>query len=68
MYFQTTAIGAFSLAAVALAAGSGTSLDPVQAVLLPDGKSAKDPLRHLGANGPWSAGEQPRTIPGKSNI
>jgi hypothetical protein len=42
---------------IAVAAGSGTLLDPVQAVLLPDAALAKNPLGHLGANGPWSAGK-----------
>jgi acid phosphatase len=37
-------------------AGAGASLDPVQAVLLPDGASAKNPLAHVGANGPWHIG------------
>ncbi|KAJ9414494.1 hypothetical protein FOXG_12400 [Fusarium oxysporum f. sp. lycopersici 4287] len=41
----------------ARSAGAGTSLDPVQGVLLPDGASAKNPLAHVGANGPWHIGE-----------
>lgn len=40
----------------ARSAGAGTSLDPVQGVLLPDGASAKNPLTHVGANGPWHIG------------
>lgn len=40
-----------------LAAGAGTSLDPVQPILLPDAAMAKNPLAHLGGNGPWTAGE-----------
>lgn len=36
--------------------GAGTSLDPIQPVLLPDGDKAKNPLAHLGGNGPWTAG------------
>ncbi|KAG9495327.1 hypothetical protein J7337_013566 [Fusarium musae] len=41
----------------ARSAGVGTSLDPIQAVLLPDGASAKSPLAHVGANSPWHIGE-----------
>lgn len=41
--------------------GAGTSLDPVQPVLLPDGDRAKNPLAHLGGNGPWTAGMGPLT-------
>ncbi|KAF5661228.1 3-phytase B [Fusarium circinatum] len=37
----------------ARSSGAGTSLNPVQAVLLPDGASANNPLAHVGANGPW---------------
>jgi len=37
----------------------GASLDPVQPVLFPEGALAKDPLAHLGGNGPWHAGEHP---------
>jgi acid phosphatase len=51
------AAAGLSLPSVALALGAGTLLDPVQAVLLPDAASAKDPLSHLGANGPWTAGQ-----------
>lgn len=42
---------------VSARSGAGTSLDPVQPVLRPDGALAKDPLAHLGGNGPWTAGE-----------
>lgn len=35
----------------------GTLLDPVQPVLFPDAERAKNPLAHLGANGPWHIGE-----------
>lgn len=45
----------------ARSAGVGTSLDPVQAVLLPDGASAKNPLAHVGANGPWHIGKWHQT-------
>ncbi|KAK3292664.1 histidine phosphatase superfamily, partial [Chaetomium fimeti] len=41
--------------AVSARSGAGTSLDPVQPVLRPDGALAKDPLAHLGGNGPWTA-------------
>ena len=41
--------------------GVGASLDPVQAVLLPDGASAKNPLAHVGANGPWHIGKWHQT-------
>lgn len=44
-------------ASMAQAIGAGTSLDPVQPVLLPDAAMAKNPLARLGANGPWTAGE-----------
>lgn len=33
------------------------SLVPPQDILLPPSSSASDPLRHLGANSPWFAGE-----------
>ncbi|KAH7311483.1 histidine acid phosphatase [Stachybotrys elegans] len=36
--------------------GAGTSLDPVQPIRLPDGAMAKNPLAHLGGNGPWTVG------------
>ena len=42
--------------AVSAGFGAGSSLDPVQPVLRPDGALAKDPLAHLGGNGPWTAG------------
>jgi hypothetical protein len=41
--------------AVSARSGAGTSLDPVQPVLRPDGALAKDPLARLGGNGPWTA-------------
>ncbi|UZP38714.1 hypothetical protein NXS19_006530 [Fusarium pseudograminearum] len=37
-------------------AQSGSSIDPVQPVLLPDTAAAKNPLSHLGGNGPWHIG------------
>ncbi|EHA48160.1 acid phosphatase PHO1 [Pyricularia oryzae 70-15] len=50
-------VTASSLCAI-LAAGvhaqRGASLDPIQPVLLPDGANAKNPLSHLGGNGPWT--------------
>lgn len=42
---------------VSARSGAGTLLDPVQPVLRPDGALAKDPLAHLGGNGPWTAGK-----------
>ncbi|CAH0040175.1 unnamed protein product [Clonostachys rhizophaga] len=56
MSLKTTVLGVVPLVTIAIAAGSGTLLDPIQAVLLPDAALAKNPLGHLGANGPWSAG------------
>lgn len=41
-------------AGLAQAKGAGSSLDPVQPVLLPDGLYAKNPLAHLGGNGPYT--------------
>lgn len=38
----------------------GSSIDPVQPVLLPDTAAAKNPLAHLGGNGPWHIGKEPR--------
>lgn len=43
--------------AVGAQSGAGTSLDPIQPVLLPNAALAKNPLAHLGANGPWTAGK-----------
>jgi hypothetical protein len=42
--------------------GAGTSLDPVQPIILPDGAMAKNPLAHVGANGPWTAGIFPTAV------
>ncbi|KAM0424308.1 hypothetical protein ACHAPT_010454 [Fusarium lateritium] len=54
-----------NLGVVALSSGSlaqfidiGTLLDPVQPVLFPDAERAKNPLAHLGANGPWHASSE----------
>jgi hypothetical protein len=44
-------------AAGAANARAGSPLDPVQPVLLPDGALAKNPLAHLGGNGPWTVGQ-----------
>ncbi|KAH7251306.1 histidine phosphatase superfamily [Fusarium tricinctum] len=57
MKVPTFAVAAFCTCGVAIAAKSGSSLDPVQAILLPDTASAKSPLTHLGGNGPWHIGE-----------
>jgi hypothetical protein len=57
MKVPTFAVAAFCTCGVAIAAKSGSSLDPVQAILLPDTTSAKSPLTHLGGNGPWHIGE-----------
>lgn len=57
MSFKITVLGVVPLVTMAVAASSGTLLDPIQAVLLPDAALAKNPLGHLGANGPWSAGK-----------
>lgn len=48
---------ALASAVAVQAKGAGTSLDPVQPVILPDGAHAKNPLAHLGGNGPWTVGE-----------
>lgn len=62
MAFLTSACAILASCVVANAqSGAGTSLDPVQPVLLPDGAMAKNPLAHLGANGPWTAGTDPAT-------
>ncbi|KAG8410269.1 hypothetical protein J3458_017983 [Metarhizium acridum] len=42
--------------------GSGTILDPIQPLLLPDGAAAKNPLAHLGGNGPWTIGPDVQNI------
>ncbi|KAF5669939.1 secreted acid phosphatase [Fusarium heterosporum] len=51
------AAAVFSTCGLASTAKSGSSLDPVQAILLPDTAAAKSPLTHLGGNGPWHIGE-----------
>lgn len=56
MVFAASAYAVLAAVGVAHAQGAGTSLDPVQPVLLPDGAMAKNPLAHLGGNGPWTAG------------
>ena len=57
MIFLTILCGLFATASSALDhAGARTLLDPVQPLLLPDGAEAKDPLAHLGGNGPWTIG------------
>ncbi|KFA60249.1 hypothetical protein S40285_08077 [Stachybotrys chlorohalonatus IBT 40285] len=53
MSFATTACLLLA-AAGAANARAGSPLDPVQPVLLPDGALAKNPLAHLGGNGPWT--------------
>jgi hypothetical protein len=54
MTFTTSACAI--LAAAGLAHAAGARLDPVSPVLLPDGAQAKNPLAHLGGNGPWTEG------------
>ncbi|ROT35131.1 phosphoglycerate mutase-like protein [Sodiomyces alkalinus F11] len=54
-FLPTLAFAIVATAGAAHALGAGTSLDPIQPVLLPDGALAKNPLAHLGANGPWVA-------------
>ncbi|AEO60610.1 histidine acid phosphatase [Thermothelomyces thermophilus ATCC 42464] len=44
-------------------AGAGTPLDPVQPVVLPNGAMAKNPLAHLGGNGPWTTAPNVNGIP-----
>lgn len=52
----TTASSLCALFAAGVSAIRGDSLDPVQPTLRPDGASAKNPLSHLGGNGPWTVG------------
>ncbi|KAI9172358.1 putative inactive purple acid phosphatase [Paramyrothecium foliicola] len=54
---MTITTSACALLAVAglVHARAGTPLDPVQPIRLPDGAQAKNPLAHLGGNGPWTA-------------
>ncbi|RBQ88394.1 hypothetical protein VDGD_20637 [Verticillium dahliae] len=59
MSFATFVLAILTVTGVARAA-AGVSLDPVQPVLLPDGAYAKNPLSHLGGNGPWTAGKSTR--------
>ncbi|CRK27455.1 hypothetical protein BN1708_004359 [Verticillium longisporum] len=54
MSFSASVLAILAVTGVARAA-AGVSLDPVQPVLLPDGAYAKNPLSHLGGNGPWNA-------------
>lgn len=55
MSFIASATALLGVVGAAQAQGAGSSLDPVQPVLLPDGALAKNPLAHLGGNGPWTA-------------
>lgn len=57
MSFIASAAALLGVVGAAQARGAGSSLDPVQPVLLPDGALAENPLAHLGGNGPWTAGE-----------
>ncbi|KAH6663568.1 acid phosphatase PHO1 [Plectosphaerella plurivora] len=55
MSFIASATALLGVVGVAQARGAGSSLDPVQPVLLPDGAFATNPLSYLGGNGPWTA-------------
>lgn len=57
MYLKSSSLVTVTCAVGALAAGAGTSLDPVQPVSLPNGAFAKNPLARLGGNGPWTVGK-----------
>lgn len=57
MKLQGLGLVALSSSSLAQYVDIGTLLDPVQPVLLPDAERAKNPLAHLGANGPWHIGE-----------
>ncbi|KAJ4244818.1 hypothetical protein NW762_014397 [Fusarium torreyae] len=58
MKSKAIVIAALSSCGLAKSASPGDSLDPIQAVLLPDTAAAKNPLAHLGGNGPWHIGTQ----------
>ncbi|KAM0331282.1 hypothetical protein ACHAQA_002952 [Verticillium albo-atrum] len=55
MSFSTSVLAFLAASAGVAHAQAGVSIDPVQPVLLPDGANAKNPLAHLGGNGPWTA-------------
>ena len=57
MKSKAIVIAALSSCGLAKSVRPGDSLDPVQAVLLPDTAAAKNPLAHLGGNGPWHIGK-----------
>jgi len=60
MSMKAVALGLAAYAGITQASGAQTLLDPIRPILTPDGASAKNPLGHLGGNGPWQPGKPTR--------